>query len=76
MNNRDLSACPDVFNVRMDGNTDPKFLGLTKLEYATIHLAAGMVAADTNCNRTIREIKEWSVKLANSIFDKLDQGNE
>lgn len=66
MKNRNQTASPFP-------TLDPYETGLTKLEYAAIHLASGMLASDVERKLTRRDIKDWSVRCANSIFDELEK---
>jgi hypothetical protein len=70
MNNKDMPAMPVKVAAEGKANKPPKnFEGLTKLEYAAIHIAQGLLASGTYegiCNAT--EIAQTSKKMARYLF--------
>lgn len=78
MNNADMPAMPVPEN--LEGYyEDPKtckrfmpFMGLSKREYASIKIIAGL-AADPNLESTIDETAAIAVELADALFKRLEK---
>ena len=62
MNNKDLPAHPFEYGACT-------YTGLTKLEYAAIHIAAGLYA-----NGDYAGVEDCAVTKAKALFDELEKG--
>lgn len=76
MKNRDVPANPlDLEQAKeMSNGTYYDSNGLTKLEYAAIHILASC-CSDMEFNANTHGIK-WAVQCANELFDELEKDQE
>jgi len=69
MKNENKNAMPGVYN-SFDKAFKPD--GLTKLEYAAIHIAAGLIASR---DWAIESVPKYAISTAKQIFKQIEDDN-
>jgi len=71
--NSEQPAHPYAQDLGDNTRTTHDHFGLTKREYAAIHIAAGLSASPDFCNNSFADVARTAVKQADALFVELNK---